>query len=628
MPPLILFVRAALALLLLPLSLLAQAAPVATGTWEHAISSFQPPKYPRAYTHFEYANPAAPKGGLLKLSNPDRRSSFDKYNPYTVKGVAPAAMRIFIFETLAHTSMDEPQAAYGLIAEEMMVAPDLSAISFRIHPKARFSNGDAVTPADVVHSYKMMSGPQASPEYQTDFSGIAQAVVVDARTVRFDLKKPSLDAIFATTKLPVFSTKWTAGKKFNEVVTEIPIATGPYTITKAEMPSRLELRRNPNYWAQDLPVRKGFYNFDRILYRMYKDQDVRREAFKAGEFDLYKEYTASQFARNHQGPKWRDGRIVKQTFTVGTGVMMQAFDLNLRRPKFQDPRVREALMLAFDFEKYNRFGTFERADSMFNNTEFAAQGLPSPGELALLEPFRAQLPAKVFGPPYRKPRNDTGPNALRDNLRRAQELLIEAGWKIAPDGVLRNAKGEALTIEYMDPQRVGRFPEFESNLRKLGVQYSERLVDFALFRRRNETFDFDVVIIVEPKFTLPDASQIDSLYGSENARTEGGGNYRGVQSPAVDALIRRISEAATMDELRTAARALDRVVMWNHWQIPMLYSRNENLSYWNKFGLPKVQAKYMAADTMIEFYTQPWPLMTWWDKSLAPSQAPIPAPAP
>lgn len=626
MPPLILFLRAALALLLLPLSLLAQAAPVATGTWEHALSAFQPPKYPRGYTHFEYANPAAPKGGLLKLSNPDRRSSFDKYNPYTVKGVAPAAMRIFVFETLAHTSMDEPQAAYGLIAEEMMVAPDLSAISFRIHPKARFSNGDAVTPADVVHSFKMMSGPQASPEFQTDFSGIAQAVVVDARTVRFDLKQPNLDAIFAATKLPVFSTKWTAGKKFNEVVTEMPIATGPYTITKAEMPSRFEMKRNPDYWAQDLPVRKGFYNFDRILYRMYKDQDVRREAFKAGEFDLYKEYTASQYARNHQGPKWRDGRIVKQTFTVGTGVMMQAFNLNLRRPKFQDARVREALMLAFDFEKYNRFGTFERADSMFNNTEFAAQGLPTPAELALLEPFRAQLPAKVFGPPYRKPRNDTGPNALRDNLRRAQELLIEAGWKIAPDGVLRNAKGEALTIEYMDPQRVGRFPEFQSNLRKLGVQYSERLVDFALFRRRNETFDFDLVIIVEPKFTLPDAGNIDSLYSSEHARKEGGSNLRGVQSPAVDALIKRIADATTMDELRASARALDRVVMWNHWQIPMLYSRNENLSYWNKFGLPKVQASYMAADTMIEFYSQPWPLMTWWDKSLAPSQAPIPAP--
>ncbi|OYU93548.1 MAG: ABC transporter substrate-binding protein, partial [Burkholderiales bacterium PBB5] len=537
------FFRGLIGLLMSLATALAVAAPVATGTWEHAISAFQPPKYPRDYTHFEYANPAAPKGGLLKLSNPDRRSSFDKYNPYTVKGLAPAAMRIFVFETLAHTSMDEPQAAYGLIAEEMMVALDLSAISFRIHPKARFSNGDAVTPADVVHSFKMMSGPQASPEFQTDFSGIAQAVVVDARTVRFELKKPSLDAIFAATKLPVFSTKWTAGRKFNEVVTDLPIATGPYTITKAQMPSRFEMRRNPDYWAQNLPVRKGFYNFDRIVYRMYKAQDVRREAFKAGEFDLYKEYTASQYARNHQGPKWRDGRIVKQTFTVGTGVMMQAFNLNLRRPKFQDARVREALMLAFDFEKYNRFGTFERADSMFNKDE-----------LALLEPFRAQLPAKVFGPPYRKPRNDTGPNALRDNLRRAQELLIEAGWKIAPDGLLRNAKGDMLTLDYMDPTRVGRFPEFESNLRKLGVKYSERLVDYALFHRRTETFDFDLVIIVEPKFTLPDAGNIDSLYSSEHARKEGGSNLRGVQSPAVDALIKRIADAATMDELKAASR--------------------------------------------------------------------------
>jgi microcin C transport system substrate-binding protein len=175
-----------------------------------------------------------------------------------------------------------------------------------------------------------------------------------------------------------------------------------------------------------------------------------------------------------------------------------------------------------------------------------------------------------------------------------------------------------LTLDYMDPTRVGRFPEFESNLRKLGVKYSERLVDYALFHRRTETFDFDLVIIVEPKFTLPDAGNIDSLYSSEHARKEGGSNLRGVQSPAVDALIKHIANASTIDELRTASRALDRVVMWNHWQIPMLYSRNENLSYWNKFGLPKVQANYMAADTMIEFYSQPWPLMTWWDKTLAP----------
>ena len=619
---------------LLALCLPARAAPVPTGTWEHALAAYVAPKYPRGYTHFEYVNPDAPKGGVLRLGNPDRRSSFDKFNPFTVKGVAPAAMTMFVFETLAFTSMDEPNTIYGLIAEAMWVAPDLSSISFRIHPKARFSNGDAVTPEDVVHSFVQLSGKGAAPAYQIAFAVIEKAVVVDARTVRFDLKERTLDALSTAAGLPVFSRKWGqtggqaggAGKPFNEIVTEQPIATGPYTIDRIEMPRQLELRRNPDYWAKDLPVRRGFFNFDRIVYRMYKDDAVRREAFKAGEFDILKEYRASAYARQHQGPKWRDGRIVKQAFEINTGSMLQAFDYNLRLPKFQDIRVREAIMRAWDFEAYNKYGTFTRANSIFNNTEFAAVGLPSPAELALLEPYRSELPAQVFGPAFQAPRNDTGPNALRDNLRRAQELLNEAGWKVAADGRLRNAAGEPFDIVYLEPSQPGRNAEFQRNLLKLGIRYTERLVDFSLFRRRLETFDFDMVVIVEGKFTLPSASDLESIYGSKGADQEGSNNFRGVKSRAVDELIQRIANAASLDELRTASRALDRVVMWNHWQIPQLYTRTEPSSYWNKFGMPKVQARYMSIDTYANAYSAPWPLWTWWDKSLAPSQAPIPAP--
>ena len=603
----------------------AQAAAVATGTWEHALSAYQPPKYPRGFSHFDYVNPAAPKGGTLKLGNPDRRSSFDKFNPYTVKGVAPAAMTMFIFESLAFTSMDEPSAMYGLLAEEILIAPDLSSISFRIHPKARFANGDPVTPADVVHSFGQLSGKQAAPQYQTELAGITQVVVVDARTVRFDLKERTLDTVTSAASLPVFSKKWGAGKKFDEIVTELPIASGPYQIDKIEMPRRLELKLNPDYWARDLPVRRGFFNFDRIVYRMYKDDAVRREAFKAGEFDILKEYRASAYARQHQGEKWRDGRIVKQAFQINTGSMLQAFDFNLRLPKFKDIRVREALMRAWDFEAYNKYGTFTRANSMFNNTEFAADGPPSPAELALLEPFRGELPPQVFGPAFRAPRNDTGPNALRDNLRRAQELLSEAGWKVAPDGQLRNAAGEPLELVYLEPSQPGRHAEFQRNLLKLGIGFSERLIDYALFSRRLKTFDFDTVIIVEGKFTLPSAGDLEGLYGSKGATEEGSNNLRGVQSRAVDDLIARIGRAATLDELRTAARALDRVVMWNHWQIPQLYTRTEPSSYWNKFGMPAVQARYMSIDTYANAYSAPWPLWTWWDKRLAASQA---APAP
>jgi len=621
------FFRHAVALLLslMLVQAAAVAAPAVTGTWEHAISAFQPPKYPRGFTHFAYANPQAPKGGTLNLSNPDRRSSFDKWNPYTIKGVAPAAMRIHIFETLGFIAMDEPKAMYGLVGEEILVAPDLAAVSWRIHPKARFSNGDPVTAADVVHSFNLMTSPQASPEYTVPLAVIAKAVAVDARTVRFELREPGLDAVFSTAELPVFSAKWGAGKRFDEIVTDMPIATGAYVIDKFQMPRRLELKRRDDYWAKDLPVRRGFWNFDRVIYRMYKDQDVRREGFKGGEFDLYKEYRASQWVRSHRGPKWESGRIAKQTYTIQTGSMPQSINLNLRRPQFQDIRVREAIIRAYDYDKYNLYGTFDASDSLFNNTEFAAQGLPGPDELALLEPHRASLPKEVFGPPWRVPRYSGTANGLRDSLRRAQELLADAGWKPGPDGLLRNAAGERLTVELLEPQQTGRLPAFARNLKKLGIEYKERLVDFSLFRRRLEAFDYDINIIVEPKFTLPDAGQVGSLYGTESALKPGGQNFRGIQSKVVDGLIERIAQAQSLDELRTAARALDRVVMWNWTSIPMLYSRTLNVSHWNRFGIPAVQASYMDIDTFIETYSQPWPLMTWWDKALAPSQAPIPA---
>jgi len=615
--------RVFLLLALLPLGSLA--APVATGTWEHALSAFQPPKYPRGYTHFDFVNPQAPKGGTLNLGNPDRRSSFDKWNPYTVKGVSPAAMRIYVFETLGFVAMDEPRAVYGLVGEELMVAPGLDAVTWRIHPKARFSNGDPVTAADVVHSFRLISGPQASPEFTLQFAGVARAVAVDNRTVRFELKEPGLDAVFATAELPVFSAKWGAGKKFDEIVTDMPIATGPYVVDKFQMPRTLELRRRDDYWAKDLPVRKGFWNFDRVSYRLYKDTDVRREAFRSGEFDIQKEYSAGQWVRSHRGPKWESGQLVKQTFVIGTGSLPQAMQLNLRRPKFRDIRVREAILRAYDYDKYNRYGSFDAADSLFNNTEFAAQGLPSPAELALLEPFRADLTPAVFGPPFRVPRYGANPNALRDSLRRAQELLAEAGWKPGPDGWLRNAAGERLTLELLEPNQTGRLPEFARNLKKLGIEFTERLVDFALYRRRLAAFDFDTAIIVEPKFTLPNAGDLANLYGSASATKEGSGAYRGVQSKAVDDLIERIARAQTLDELRTAARALDRVIMWQQTGIPMLYSRRLNVSYRNRFGIPAKPASYMDIDTLIQIYAQPWPLMTWWDKSLAPSQQPIPA---
>lgn len=589
-------------------------AAVKTGSWEHAISAYLPPKYPRGFTHFDYVDAEAPKGGTLRLRNPDRRSSFDKFNPFTVKGSAPAGLTIWMFEGLTHRVQDEPSAMYGLLAEEMFVAPDLSSISFRLHPKARFANGDPVTPEDVAHSFRQLTSKQSSPAVQTALAGIERVVVADPRTARFELKERKTDQLFVAGAMPVFSRKWGEGKKFDEIVGEHPITSGPYTIDRVEIPRRIEFKRNPEYWAKDLGVRRGQFNFDRVVYRMYQDAAIAREAFKAGEFDILKEYSARAWVRQHQGAKWRDGRISKQAFETEVGQGLQSMQLNLRRPIFQDVRVREALGLTWDFETINRLKTFKRANSVFNNAEFAAQGLPSAGELKLLEPFRAELPPRVFGPAFVAPRTDADPNALRRNLLAARALFEQAGWKLAADGKLRNDKGEPFEFEYLNPSDAPRNTDWERNLVKLGITYKERNVDFALYRRRLETYDFDVITIVEGDFTFPGAADLTTSYGSKSADEPGNNNFRGVKSRAADHAIEAIGSATTLDELRDAARALDRIVMWSFWQVPELYINTEPASYWSRFGSPKVQPKYFTIDTGLGEFG-PWPLLTWWDKS-------------
>ncbi len=399
----------------------AAAESVVAPQWAHAYAAFGQPKYPRGFAHFGYANPDAPKGGTINLRNPDRRSSFDKYNPFTTKGNAPAGMSIFMFESLAVLSGDELQTMYGLLAEDIAVAPDKSSISFRLHPKARFSNGDAVTAADVQYSFESMSGKYAAPGLRASLAGVERAVVIDERTIRFELKDRTTDMLFTVGGLSVFSRKWALAadgkpKRFDEIVTEYPITSGPYTIAKADSGRRLEFKRNPDYWARDLGVRRGFFNWDRVVYRYYTDQAVGREAFKAGEFDIYKEYSGRSWVRQHKGPKWDDGRIAKDLFETSVGQGLQAYMMNMRRPIFQDIRVRQALGYTYDFDTVNRLGIYKRANSQFNNSEFAAQGLPTPGELKLLEPFRKELPPEVFGLPYVAPSTGRDPKRLRQNL--------------------------------------------------------------------------------------------------------------------------------------------------------------------------------------------------------------------
>jgi microcin C transport system substrate-binding protein len=586
-------------------------------SWVHAHAAFGLPKYPPGFSHFAYVKPDAPKGGTINLRNPDRRSSFDKFNPFTTKGNAPAGLSIFMFESLAVLGSDELQTMYGLLAEAMAVAPDKSSISFRLHPKARFTNGDPVTAADVKHSFEAMSGKFAAPGLRASLAGVECAVVVDDRTVRFDLRERTNDMLFTVGGLSVFSRKWGLGadgkpKRFDEIVTEYPITSGPYTIAKVDSGRRLEFRRNPDYWARDLGVRRGMFNWERVVYRYYSDQAVAREAFKAGEFDIFKEYSGRSWVRQHKGVKWDDGRIKKDLFETSVGQGLQAYQLNLRRPLFQDIRVRQALGYTYDFDTINRLGLYKRAESQFNNSDFAAQGLPSPAELKLLEPFRAELPPAVFGPAYKAPTTGRDPKRLRQNLLKARDLLEQAGWKLAADGKLRNAQGQAFEFEYLSPGEPGRMTDWQANLEKLGITMKERNVDFALYRRRLEEYDFDLIAIAGGDFTLPDATGLLTAFGSKSADEKGNNNFRGVKSKAADHLIKLMSEAQTLEELRDASRALDRVIMWSHWQVPDLYASDEKSSYWDKFGMPAQRPRFFTIDTASGFPA--WPLETWWIK--------------
>lgn len=590
--------------------------------WSHAWAAFGEVKYPKGFAHFDFADPNAKKGGTLYLPNPDRRTSFDKLNYFTLKGNAPGGVLIYMLEALAIPSADEPATIYGLLAEEMLVAPDKSSITFRIHPKATFWNGDPVLAEDVKHSFDTLTKTVGvDPDYPNKLAGASAATVIDERTIRFDMKERTIDAVLTLPiYLFVFSRKWgldASGhrKRFDEIINDVPITSGPYTIESAESGRRLVLKLRPDYWARDLGVRRGFFNFDRVVYRYYADRAIAMEAFKAHEYDIILEYSARRWDRVHAGPKWNDGRIKKENMPNGMGMGFASYPLNTRRELFKDRRVREALDWAFDFEWINRLKQYKRIYSLFSNTEFAAQGLPSPGELALLEPFRSQLPPEVFGPPYVPPRMDTSPMAPRENLRRARELFAQAGWNITSDGVMRNAKGEPFAFEYLTPEEGAErtVTVWISNLKKLGVAMKVRRVDYALFTKRLEAFDFDMVSIRMPDFTLPLAAVYTDMLGSKAADEPGSANFRGVKSPAADALIAAMSRAKTMDQLRTACHALDRVVMHEHWQVPYLYGATHRVSYWDRFEQPKTRPKFYSIDSPNELLPQ-WPITTWWLK--------------
>lgn len=416
----------------------------AASAWAaHGYAEYGDLKYPAGFTHFAYLNPKAPIGGTLTLGNPDRRTSFDKFNPFTIKGTAAPGLNALVFESLLIGSWDETASGYGLLADDVTVAPDELSVTFHLNPLARFSNGDPVRAADVKYSYDMLMGKGASPAYRSMTADVTRVTVVDERTIRYDFKRRNKELPLTVGNLPVFSPKWGKGSgkpedpdggkdtPFDKVTFQEPIGSGPYLIERYDGTRGITFRRNPDYWGRNLSVRRGAYNFERIQYKLYKDETARLEAFKAGEYDAMVEYRAKNWAKSYVGVKFRSGELVKSEFPHRNGAGMQGFVMNLRKPIFRDLRVRRALALALDFEWLNRqlfYGAYRRLDSYFANSELAAAdaitGMPGKGELALLEPLRSKLDPEVFGVLLAPPSTDP-PGSLRDNLRQARRLLAQ-----------------------------------------------------------------------------------------------------------------------------------------------------------------------------------------------------------
>lgn len=595
-------------------ALAAGAAPV----WAaHAYAQFGDIKYPAGFTHFDYANPNAPKGGQITLVPPTRLSNFDKYNPFTLKGSAPPGLSGLVFETLLTATLDEPTTSYGLLAEDVTLAPDKLSAIFRLNPLARFHNGDAVLALDVKHSFDRLTSKEAAPQYRTIFGEIKGVTVVGERSVRFDFMRVNAELPLIAGGLPVFSRKWGqnadgSSKPLDKIITDTPLGSGPYKIGKVNFGKDISYQRDPNYWAKDLNVRRGLYNFDRIHYKIYKDGTAQQEAFKAGEFDLVQVFIARDWAKAYKGKAFDLGQLIRKEFQHGNAGDFQGFLLNTRKPQLADARVRQAIALAMDFEWLNRqlfYNAYTRVRGYFVASDFEAKGLPDAAEMALLTSLREKYPqalaAEVLGQPVPQAPATNEQTTLRDNLRQARALLEAAGWTYQ-DGALRNAKGQAMQLEFLDSGgSMGRVvTPLAKNLEKLGIKVNIRVVDFAVYQKRIDVFDFEVISTRWIGSEAP-GTELVERFGSKSADTEGSGNVVGVKNPVVDALLDRVVAAQTRPELVASVRALDRVLRHGYYNIPHWYSGIHRVAYRaGRFEQPAVTPRYYQPES--------WSTGLWW----------------
>jgi microcin C transport system substrate-binding protein len=579
----------------------------------HAASLYGDVKYPADFKYFDYVNPGAPKGGKLRQW---ALGSFDSLNTFTIKG-DPAS--ITVSETLLARSFDEPLTDYGLLAEGVSRPDDFSSVTYRLRPEARFHDGQQITPEDVIWSFETLKAnvPTRAAYYKnvvkTEQSGDRDVTFV------FDVKgNRELPKIIG--QLAVLPKHWwmangADGKPRDIALSslEIPLGSGPYKFKKVTAGSSITLERVPDYWGKDLPVNVGTNNFDEISIIYFQNPLVAFEGFKGDQFDYYQETVSKNWATGYNFPAVKEGRIIKEEIPLKKVNGMQAWVLNQRRAVFQDIRVRKAFNLAYDFEWANTnlfYGLYTRSRSFFNNSELEAKGLPSPEELALLEPLRDKLPPEVFTTEYVNPTNPDA-TARRKNLREASKLLAEAGWTIVAEGgknILKNAKGEILTVEItLDSPAFERVAlPYKEQLELLGIGVFVRPVDTTQMAKLKETFNYDIIAFNFGQSLSPGNEQ-RFYWGSAEADKNGTQNYAGIKNPAIDALIDRVIFANTRQDLVTACRALDRVLIWGYYMVPQWFGAAERIAHWDRFGKPDKTPDYDLG----------FPSTWWWDETKA-----------
>ena len=564
-------------------------------------------KYPPDFPSFDYVNVGAPRGGRIVTQLPQwslnqNPQTFNTLHIYVLRGDGAAGMGL-TFATLMTSSSDEPGSVYGLVAKEVEISDDRKALRFFMRPEAQFHDGTPITAADVKFSIEVLRD-KGHPNLSTELLGIAEVNAEDDHTIAVILKPETSRSLPVTVaSLPIFSRAWWDGKDFEASYSEAPLGSGPYKVGNFSFGSYIEFERIADWWANDLPPMRGSYNFDVIRYEYYRDRTASFEAFKKGAITFREEFTSRHWATQYDFPAVLDGRVVKDIVPDGRPAGAQGWFINMRRPKFGDPRVRLALTYAFDFEWTNKnlmFGSYQRTASFYENSPLKAEGKPSADELALLEPLRGKVPDEVFGEAFVPPVSD-GSGRDRAMFQKANELLMAAGCK-REGGELLSPDGSPFTIEFLDDD-----PTFEphtngyiAGLKALGIAGNYRVVDPAQFNKRMNDFDFDMTSYRFSNPLYPDES-IKQLFGSSSANQAGSNNLAGIADPAIDALLEKVVNSEDWDKFVTASRALDRVLRAKHFWVPHWNKPEHWFGYWDMFSRPEKLAQY-----------DPGVLNTWW----------------